>query len=75
MLTAADGEFSAWCDFDDTNGWTVIQRRRDGSADFYRPWDDYKLGFGDLFGEYWLGTSTIQTRSAHSMPPPISTED
>ncbi|GAA6094252.1 microfibril-associated glycoprotein 4 [Tachysurus ichikawai] len=39
--------------------WTVIQRRINGNVSFYRPWEQYKDGFGDPAGEYWLGLENM----------------
>ena len=48
-----------YCEFDSNGAWTVIQRRFNGSVDFYRNWTEYKRGFGSSNGEYWLGNDNI----------------
>ncbi|KAI8500614.1 hypothetical protein Bbelb_214320 [Branchiostoma belcheri] len=51
---------SVYCDqTTDGGGWTVIQRRFDGSIDFNRPYNDYRHGFGSANGEQWLGLENM----------------
>lgn len=54
------GLFKVLCDGHlNGTGWTVIQRRITGSVSFYRNWTDYKDGFGDLSGEFFIGLEKL----------------
>ncbi|KAM9409977.1 angiopoietin-4 [Pholidichthys leucotaenia] len=54
-----------FCDMDTSGGgWTVFQRRFNGTVDFQRSWGEYKLGFGDILGEHWLGNEVLHLISS-----------
>ncbi|XP_059847457.1 angiopoietin-related protein 4 [Hypanus sabinus] len=53
--------FEVFCRMTAEGGWTVIQRRMDGSVDFDRLWQAYRDGFGNLTGEFWLGLEKLYT--------------
>jgi len=37
----------------------LIQQNVDGSNFFHRPWAEFKVGFGDPSGNYWLGNDLL----------------
>lgn len=58
---------NVWCDMEtDNGGWTVIQRRFDGSVNFTRHWNEYTFGFGNANSEYWMGLENMYQMAAHS---------
>ena len=60
IFTNDGSQTKVFCDMTtDGGGWIVIQKRFDGSVDFNRNWVDYKNGFGDVNGEYWLGNEFV----------------
>ena len=53
----------------DGGGWTVVQRRIDGSVNFFRDWENCKHGFGQLQRELWLGNENIFTLILRGLHP------
>ncbi|KAM9746953.1 fibrinogen gamma chain [Dama dama] len=70
----AKQQFLVYCEIDGSgNGWTVFQKRLDGSVDFKKNWIQYKEGFGHLSPtgntEFWLGNEKIHLISTQSTIP------
>ncbi|RLW09157.1 hypothetical protein DV515_00002659 [Chloebia gouldiae] len=70
----AKQSFLVYCEIDSYgNGWTVLQRRLDGSEDFSKNWVQYKEGFGHLSPddttEFWLGNEKMHLITTQSTLP------
>lgn len=60
VLISGKYAIPVYCDMDTAGGgWIVFQRRFNGKLDFNRVWEEYKWGFGDTKGEYWLGNEYV----------------
>lgn len=57
------GSFNVFCDMQtDGGGWTIIQRRGNYGQPkdyFYKNWQEYKMGFGHLHQDFWLGNDKV----------------
>uniref|UniRef100_A0A8C3WZS1 Fibrinogen gamma chain n=1 Tax=Catagonus wagneri TaxID=51154 RepID=A0A8C3WZS1_9CETA len=70
----AKQKFLVYCEIDGSgNGWTVFQKRLDGSEDFSKNWIQYREGFGHLSPtgttEFWLGNEKIHLITTQSTIP------
>ena len=45
----------------------MFQRRVDNTVDFYREWDEYVIGFGDLTTNLWAGLDKIHPMTGNGM--------
>lgn len=60
--------FFIYCEnIEDDGNWIVIQNRFNGDINFFRSWNDYKEGFGNVGGEFWLGLEKIHQLTSDTL--------
>ncbi|XP_046805216.1 ficolin-1-like [Lucilia cuprina] len=61
--------FLVECDVKTDGGdWILIQRRQDGSVDFFRNWPEYQRGFGKIDGEFFIGLDKLHALTNYNGP-------
>ncbi|XP_003431188.1 angiopoietin-related protein 7 [Ornithorhynchus anatinus] len=69
-------ELEVFCDMEtEGGGWTLIQRRKIGLISFHRDWKQYKQGFGNIRGDFWLGNEHIHRLSRRPTVLRVEMED
>ncbi|XP_032863386.1 angiopoietin-related protein 7 isoform X1 [Tyto alba] len=69
-------DLEVFCDMEtDGGGWTVIQRRKVGLTSFNRDWKQYREGFGNIRGDFWLGNENIYRLSRRPTVLRVELED
>lgn len=53
--------FYVLCEADENGAddWTVVLKRFNGVVNFRRDWEEYKAGFGNLAGEFFIGLEKL----------------
>ena len=59
----------------ENGGWNVIQRRTDSSTNFYRGLNEYKQGFGDKSGNFWLGLDVMNHLAKNGLTLRVDLKD
>ena len=63
-------EIKVFCDqTSHGGGFLIVMRRQDGSVNFQRSWNDYKVGFGKLLTEFWFGNENMHDLTKPSFAP------
>ena len=59
-ITLVSGKpLKVFCNLKTNNSWIVVQRRVNATTNFRRNWEEYRQGFGDLTGNYWIGLDNL----------------
>ncbi|XP_025205005.1 protein scabrous-like [Melanaphis sacchari] len=65
-LIAPDGKnpLLVQCDISDGMSWITVQKRTNDRLKFNNNWEEYAKGFGNLYGDFWLGNDAIHRLTA-----------